>query len=58
VGISNAAAVDVAKSALSLRRMQQAEDVAFENSGLPDEARQRFSYALIMSKTLEHMGLI
>jgi len=43
VGISNAAAVDVAKSALSLRRMQQAEDVAFENSGLPDEARQKFS---------------
>jgi hypothetical protein len=36
VGISNAAAVDVAKSALSLRRMKQAQLVEFEKSGLPD----------------------
>jgi len=43
VGISNAAAVDVAKSALALRRMQQAEDIAFEKSGLPDEDRQKFA---------------
>jgi len=43
VGISNAAAVDVAKSALSLRRMQQAEIVAFEKSGLPDSEYQKFS---------------
>ena len=43
VGFSNAAAIDVAKSALSLRRMQQAEIVAFEKSGLPDSEFQRFS---------------
>jgi hypothetical protein len=36
VGVSNAAAVDVAKSALSLRRMKQAQLVQFEKSGLPD----------------------
>lgn len=36
VGISNAAAVDVAKSALALRRMKQAQLVEFEKSGLPD----------------------
>lgn len=36
VGVSNAAAVDVAKSALSLRRMKQAQLVEFEKSGLPD----------------------
>jgi hypothetical protein len=36
VGISNAAASDVAKSALSLRRMKQAQTVEFANTGLPD----------------------
>lgn len=36
VNISNAAAVDVAKSALSLRRMKQAQLVEFEKSGKPD----------------------
>ena len=36
VGISNAAAVDVAKSALALRRMKQAQLVEFEKTGLPD----------------------
>jgi len=36
VGISNAAATDVAKSALALRRMKQAQLVEFEKSGLPD----------------------
>jgi hypothetical protein len=36
VNISNAAAVDVAKSALALRRMKQAQLVEFEKSGLPD----------------------
>lgn len=36
VSISNAAAVDVAKSALALRRMKQAQLVEFEKSGLPD----------------------
>jgi hypothetical protein len=35
VGISNAAAVDVAKSALALRRMQQAQIQEFERLGLP-----------------------
>lgn len=37
VNISNAAATDVAKSALTLRRMKQAQLVAFENSGKPEE---------------------
>lgn len=36
VNISNAAAVDVAKSALALRRMKQAQLVEFEKSGKPD----------------------
>lgn len=36
VNISNAAAVDVAKSALTLRRMKQAQLVEFEKTGLPD----------------------
>lgn len=36
VNISNAAAVDVAKAALSLRRMKQAQLVEFEKSGKPD----------------------
>jgi hypothetical protein len=36
VHISNAAAIDVAKSALALRRMKQAQLVDFEKSGLPD----------------------
>lgn len=35
VGISNAAAVDVAKSALALRRMQQANILEFERLNLP-----------------------
>lgn len=35
VGISNAAAVDVAKSALALRRMQQAQILEFEQKGMP-----------------------
>ncbi len=43
VGISNAAAVDVAKSALALRRLKQAEIVAFEKSNLPDQEFQKFS---------------
>jgi hypothetical protein len=36
VNISNAAAADVAKSALALRRMKQAQLVEFEKSGKPD----------------------
>lgn len=35
-GISNAAASDVAKSALALRRMKQAQTAEFANTGLPD----------------------
>lgn len=34
--ISNAAAVDVAKSALALRRMEQAKQLTFEQSGEPE----------------------
>jgi hypothetical protein len=36
VNISNAATVDVAKSLLALKRMQQAAYLEFENKGLPD----------------------
>lgn len=43
VNISNAAAVDVAKSALSLRRMKQAQLVAFEHSGLPESDFAKFA---------------
>ncbi len=43
VHISNAAAVDVAKSALALRRMKQAELISFEKSGLPEEDYQKYS---------------
>ena len=39
VNISSAAAVDVAKSALALRRMKQAQLDAFERSGLPETDR-------------------
>ena len=37
VHISNAAAQDVAKSALALRRMQQAQIIEFEKTGLPPD---------------------
>lgn len=41
VGISQAASIDVAKAALSLRRMQQAQILAFEKTGLtPDKYSQ------------------
>jgi len=43
VNISNAAAVDVAKSALALRRMKQAQLVAFEHSGLPESDYAKFA---------------
>lgn len=42
VNISNAAAVDVAKSALSLRRMKQAQLDAFEKAGLPESDYSKF----------------
>lgn len=41
--ISNAAAIDVAKSALSLRRMQQAQTLEFEQTGLPDSEYSKWS---------------
>jgi hypothetical protein len=37
VGISNAAAQDVAKSALALRRMKQAQIIEFGKLGIPDD---------------------
>jgi hypothetical protein len=43
VHISNAAAVDVAKSALALRRMQHARYLAFEQSGLPESEFARWN---------------
>ncbi|MBR0685308.1 hypothetical protein JQ594_05235 [Bradyrhizobium manausense] len=43
VSISNAAAVDVAKSALALRRMKQAQLTAFEQSGLPESEFGKFA---------------
>lgn len=42
VHISNAAAVDVAKSALALRRMQQSKYLAYEDSGLPADQASKF----------------
>ena len=41
--ISNAAAVDVAKSALALRRMKQAQLLTFEQSGLPESEYARWN---------------
>lgn len=43
VSVSNAAAVDVAKSALALRRMKQAQLIAFEKSGLPESDFTKFA---------------
>lgn len=43
VNISNAAAVDVAKSALALRRMKQAQLVEFEKSGAKDSEFTKFA---------------
>lgn len=43
VNISNAAAVDVAKSALALRRFKQAQLAAFEKSGDPEADYAKFS---------------
>lgn len=43
VNISNAAAVDVAKSALALRRMKQAQLAAFEQSSLPESEFGKFA---------------
>lgn len=43
VNISNAAAVEVAKAALALRRMKQAQVAAFESSGLPERDYARWS---------------
>ena len=43
VGISNAAAADVAKSALALQRMKQARTFEFANSGLPDAQYGQFA---------------
>ena len=42
VGISNAAAVDVAKSALALRKMQQAITLDFERKRLPASQYSRY----------------
>jgi hypothetical protein len=41
--ISNAAAVDVAKAALSLRKMKQAQLEEFQASGLPDDKYGRWA---------------
>jgi len=43
VSISNAAAVDVAKTALALRKLQNAQLRAFETSGLPESQFSRFA---------------
>lgn len=51
VGISNAAAVDVAKSALALRKMQQAAILDFERKGLP--ASQFSRYIAQLTNTLD-----
>lgn len=41
--ISNAAAVDVAKSALAIRRMKKAQQEAFEATGLPESQYTRWA---------------
>lgn len=41
--ISNAAAVDVAKSALSLRRMQQGQVTEWQNANLPDDQYSKWA---------------
>lgn len=41
--ISNAAAVDVAKTALALRKLQNAQLMAFEGAGLPDSQFSKFA---------------
>lgn len=43
IGISNAAAVDVAKTALSLRKLQNAQLMAFEASGAPASQYSQFA---------------
>lgn len=43
VGISNAAAVDVAKSALAIRRLKQAQVLAFEATGKPESEYSRWA---------------
>jgi hypothetical protein len=43
VGVSNAAAVDVAKTALALRKLQNAQLMAFEDSGLPESQYTKFA---------------
>jgi hypothetical protein len=43
VNISNAAAADVAKTALALRRMKEAQQVEFEKSGKPDDEFAKFA---------------
>lgn len=43
VGVSNAAAVDVAKTALALRKLQNAQLMAFEQSGQPASAYTKFA---------------
>ena len=41
--ISNAAAVDVAKSALALRRMQQTQVMEFARTGLPESQYSKWA---------------
>lgn len=43
VGISNAAAVDVAKAALAIRKLKQAQVLAFEATGKPESEYSRWA---------------
>lgn len=57
VGISNAAASDVAKSAMALRRMQQTKDLSFEDSGLQaDQASRHFANGIIKIQSYDNKG--
>lgn len=68
VHISNAAAVDVAKSALALRRMKLAQQATFEKTGLPDSefpkwASKNFNmdprvYGFDLMKTAQRKSLL
>lgn len=55
--ISNAAAVDVAKTALALRKLQNAQLMAFEASGLPESQFTKFAAQFNASQDPRAFGL-
>lgn len=55
--ISNAAAVDVAKTALALRKLQNAQLLAFEGTGLPDSQFSKFASQFNATQDTRAYGL-